>query len=189
MNLVDTGHLILRCREGDTRAIEQLIAGHYATVYRLALAILDDSAEADDAAQEVFIAALGALDSYRGESALSTWLYAITVNKCRDRLKKSQSRRRLERVLHSIFPAWHDPAGPSAESAALQNERDEAVRRAVNSLGEKQRLPVILRYYHGLSISEIANVLDINEGTIHSRLSIARERLHILLWDDLQGGP
>jgi len=59
----------------------------------------------------------------------------------------------------------------------MQHEADAAVWRAVNALGEKHRLPVILRYYHGFSTAEIAQLLDLNEGTVHSRLNTARERL------------
>lgn len=156
------------------------VRAHQQTVYRLALSILDDPAEAEEAAQDALVAAIKALDSYRGDSAFTTWLYAITLNVCRSRLRKHRSRDRLMDTLRSIFRVAGE-AAPHPEEAAIRNEADAALVRAINSLDEKHRLPVVLRYYNDLSVAEIAQLLDISEGTVHSRLFTARERLRAML--------
>jgi RNA polymerase sigma-70 factor (ECF subfamily) len=160
----------------DALAVEQLVSTHRPRVYRLALSILDDAAEADEAAQDALLTALNALDSYRGEAAFSTWLYTITLNVCRARLRKRQTAERLLRTLKTVF--W--PLGDRSrlpEDDAILNETGADVWRAVNELDEKHRLPVILRYYHDFSTDEIAQMLKINEGTVRSRLHTAREQL------------
>jgi RNA polymerase sigma-70 factor (ECF subfamily) len=173
-------HLIQRCQFGDGQAMEILLKKHQPMVYRIAISILDDPAEAAGATQEALIAALEALGSYRGDSAFSTWLYTITVNVCRARFRKRRSRERLKRLLQGIFLLKsQDQSGP--ERVILQNEADAALWRAVNGLGEKHRLVVVLRYYHDLPIKEIAQILNVKEGTIHSRLYTARERLRTVL--------
>jgi RNA polymerase sigma-70 factor, ECF subfamily len=177
---VDTAQLIERCRAGDALAIEALVRAHEQAVYRLALSILDDPAEADEAAQDSFVAALRALKSYRGESAFTTWLYAITLNVCRARLRQRRTWGRLMNSLRALLRRRGDaPADP--EAVVIQHEADADLWNAVAVLDEKHRLPVILRYYQGLSTAEIAQVLGISEGTVHSRLFTARERLRAQL--------
>lgn len=161
-------------------AIEGLVATHRPMVYRLALSILDDAAEADEAAQDALLAALNALDTYRGEAAFSTWLYTITLNVCRARLRKRQTAERLLRTLKTFFwPAADRPRWP--EDVAIHNETEADIWQAVNDLDEKHRLPIILRYYHDFSTDEIARMLAINEGTVRSRLHTAREQLRVRL--------
>jgi len=149
---------LAKCREGDTLAIERLVQTHQQDVYRLALSILDDPDEADDATQEVFLAALRSLDSFRGDSSIKTWLFSITINLCRSRLQKGKSRVRLSQILQSLF--HRDQAHP--ESEAIHHATDSELWRVVHALDEKHRIPV---------------------GTVHSRLNHARERLRAQLKD------
>jgi RNA polymerase sigma-70 factor (ECF subfamily) len=177
---VDTAQLIERCRAGDAPAIEALVRAHEQAVYRLALSILDDPAEADEAAQDSFVTALRALKTYRGESAFTTWLYAITLNVCRARLRRRRTWGRLMDSLRALLRVGGDaPADP--EAVVIQNEADAELWNAVTALDEKHREPIILRYYQGFSTAEIAQVLGISEGTVHSRLFTARERLRAQL--------
>jgi RNA polymerase sigma-70 factor (ECF subfamily) len=179
-NPMETAALISRCREGDESAVETLVNRFQKPLYRLALSILEDPAEAEEAAQDALLAALGALDSFRGQASLNTWLHAITVNICRSRLRKRQARRRLWETLHAIFRLAGDAPGGSPahpEDTVIHHEADRHLWNAIHTLDEKHRLPVILRYYHDLPVAEIARILNVNEGTIHSRLSVARDRL------------
>jgi len=169
-----------QCREGDSLAIERLVYTYQQDVYRLALSILDDPDEADDATQEVFVAALRALDSFRGEASLKTWLFRITVNVCRNRLQRDQSRGRLRQVLQNLFHS--EQTHP--ESEAVQNESDSALWRAIHALDHKHRIPIVLRYYHDLPVAEIAEMLNVPVGTIHSRLNHARLKLRELLREE-----
>ena len=169
-----------QCREGDSLAIERLVQTHQRDVYRLALSILDDPDEADDATQEVFLSALRALESFRGQAAFKTWLFSITLNVCRNRLGRNKSRGRLQQMLQNLLS--REPTHP--EKQALQNESDAALWHAVRALDDKHRIPVILRYYHDLPVADIAEMLGIPIGTVHSRLNHARERLRMLLKEE-----
>jgi RNA polymerase sigma-70 factor (ECF subfamily) len=171
-----------QCREGDALAIERLVETYQGAVYRLALSILDDSDDADDATQEVFVAALRALESFRGNASFKTWLFSITVNVCRTRLGRLKKRGRLQQILQSLFQLNSRQAHP--ENEAIQHESDSALWQAIHTLDDKQRIPVILRYYHDLPIDEIAETLGVPVGTVHSRLNHARERLRALLKEE-----
>ena len=93
MSQTALAHLLASCQAGDAQAIAELVETYRPALFRLALSILDDPAEADEAAQDAFVAALGALRGYRREAAFTTWLYAITVNVCRGRLRRQGARR------------------------------------------------------------------------------------------------
>ena len=170
--------LIELCRVGDLSAIENFVQTYQQDVYRLALSILDDSNEADDATQESLLAALRSLDAFRGTSSLKTWLYSITVNICRTRVQRWKRSERLRQALGGILRVQ---SVPSVEENAMENESGEALWRAIHSMDEKHRIPIVLRYYHDLSVPEIANILQIPEGTVHSRLNTARRQLHRVL--------
>jgi len=178
-----TARLITLCRAGDEAAIESLVSTHQRSVYRLALSILEDPQEAEEAAQDTLIAALAALDTYRGDSAFTTWLHTITVNVCYSRLRKRRTLERLKNTLQSIFRTSGERL-PHPEQTLIQNESETAIWNAVHKLGDKHRLPILLRYYHDYSVTEISQILGINEGTVHSRLSIARERLRSILGEE-----
>ncbi len=145
-------------------------------VYRLAYSILDDAAEADEAAQDTFVSVLGALRSYRGDSAFKTWLYAITVNVCRGRLRKRRAKERLQHIVQAVFQVTR-PDAEHPETTVVSREAAEAVRQAVRALDEKLQLAIILRYEHELPIAEIAQVLQVSERTVHTRLRAAHDQL------------
>lgn len=170
--------LIERCRAGDSTAVEHFVQTYQRDIYRLALSIMDDSNEADEATQESLLAALRALDTFHGDSSLKTWLFSITVNICRTRLQRQKRRERLQQVLDGILR--RTPV-PSVEDSAIQHESSETLWRAIHSMDEKHRIPIVLRYYHELSVAEIASILQIPDGTVHSRLNTARRLLHAVL--------
>jgi RNA polymerase sigma-70 factor (ECF subfamily) len=159
--------------------IDQLIGEYYPYIRRLAYSILDDAHEAEDVAQETFIAAHQSLAGFRAESNPKTWLSAIAINASRGQLRKRRLRQVLSTTLHALHLLKSPPASP--EQVAAQNETDQGIWDAVDALDDSHRLPVILRYAHGLSVSEIAQVLDLNLGTVHSRLHYARKVLHAKL--------
>lgn len=167
--------LIELCRVGDSSAIERFVHTYQGDVYRLAVSILDDPSEADDATQEALLAALRALDSFQGTSSLKTWLFSITVNVCRTRLQRRKRGEHLRQILGGIL---RTQSVPTAEEHAIESESDEALWRSIQGMDEKHRIPVVLRYYHELSVAEIADILQIPEGTVHSRLNTARRQLH-----------
>lgn len=160
----------------EPRICEALMLAHYDFVYRLALSYLGDASDADDAAQETFIQAAQHIDQYQAGTNLKSWLARITLNVCHGRFRHQKAIRRLEQVLQRA--TFHGSAStPTPEDACLQNEQRQAILRAVEALDEKHRLPVLLRYVHGLSAPEIAQALGEAEGTIYSRLHYANRKL------------
>jgi RNA polymerase sigma-70 factor (ECF subfamily) len=148
-------------------------------VYRLALSILDNPDEAEDGTQETFLAVLRALDSFHGDSSFKTWLFSITINVCRSRLRRENNRERLQQLLQNLFHLRSECEHP--ERTAMENEADAELWRSICTLDDKHRIPVVLRYYHDLPVADIAAILDIPTGTVHSRLNHARKKLRILL--------
>lgn len=167
----------------ETPSLEALIREYAPYLQRLALTILDDGtetalqtqAEADDAVQDTFLAASRALATFRGDASLKTWLTTITVNQCRGRLRKRKTRQRLQFLISNI-QSRIAPL-PSPEDSALEADTHRRLWAAVDTLDEKHRLPVLMRYVHELPIPEIAAALGLPEGTVHSRLNHARARL------------
>jgi RNA polymerase sigma-70 factor, ECF subfamily len=168
--------LVQHCLDGDEAAIETLVHTYQHLVYGLAYSILGDAAEAEEAAQDTFVSALDALRSYRGEAAFKTWLYAITVNVCRGRLRKRRAKERLQHVMQALFQVTRSDI-EHPEASVASRETDEAVRKAVHALDEKLQLPIILRYEHELPIAEIAQVLHVSQRTVHTRLRAAHDQL------------
>ena len=170
------------CREGNALAIEQLVSNYQERIYHLVLSILDDPGDAEDGTQEAFLAALRALDSFHGESSFTTWLYSIAINVCRNRLKSRCRHERIQGILQRLFHFSTDhPA--SLEETVIQGESDTELWQAIRAIDEKHRLPIILRYYHDFPVAEIAKLLDIPQGTVHSRLNAARKTLRRALED------
>ena len=168
--------LIAECIAGNQDAIEILVRQYETGIFRLALSILGDSAEANEVTQETFLLALRALPAYQEKQSLKAWLYTIALNNSRNHLRKRKVIDRLRATLTSIFQVEAQKQ-TSPEEKVIQNEKEAALWRSLNQLDERHRIVVILRYFHELSITEISEILSINEGTIHSRLHTARERL------------
>ncbi|MAT44080.1 MAG: hypothetical protein CL609_17230 [Anaerolineaceae bacterium] len=172
---MDTITLIQQCQAGDTTAIEVLVETYQSSMYRLAILLLDDPAEADEAVQNAFISACRSIHSYQGNASLRTWLTSIVINECYNILRKRARMERLkERIL--IFVRLFAPT-KHPENKVIEREENDLVWHTIQTLGEKHRVPIILRYYQDLSVIEIAQILNIKEGTVHSRLNTARERL------------
>lgn len=181
----------IRPFEGSTLAtvqspltLEALVFTYYADIWRLAYSILDDAPEADDVAQETFIGAGTALDTFRGASSVKTWLFGIAINICKSRLRKQRTRRALYLALEAI--QLLRPPQESPEALVEQHETREQLWKAVASLDEKHRLPVVLYYIHDLSVADISTILKLQPGTVYSRLHYARKQLHAVL---LQNHP
>jgi len=135
---------------------------------------LGDTEFIDDISQDVFISVYHKLGEFRFESKFTTWLYRITVNKCRDYLRKKRVR--------SIFVPIKETdtdygTGPFSENVDIPN----LVRTAIEKIPERLRVPLVMRDIEGLSYKEIADSLGTEVGTIKSRIFRARETLKIIL--------
>ena len=171
----DLDRLLQDNRASDAEVIENLVDRFYDDLYHLALTILEDPDEAEDAAQEALISAMLKLGRYQPGSNLRAWLYTITVNTCRGILRKRRRRFSLRDILERLFEQEEKPPGP--EKIALRNEGNAQLWSAVSALGEKHRLPILLRYVENLSVREIAQILEISEGTVRSRLHYGCRKL------------
>jgi RNA polymerase sigma-70 factor, ECF subfamily len=159
----------------DEQTLEKWLREYYPYIHRLAASILDDAHEADDVAQETFIAAHRSLVGFRHDSDPKTWLTSIALNASRGRLRKRKIRQILNQTMQTLHITKNTPASP--EQTVIQSESEQNVWKAVDELDEKHRLPIILRYVHELSVSDIARALHISQGTVHSRLHYARRQL------------
>lgn len=180
MQQTDPLWLVSQCIAGNEDAVEFLFREYETGVFKLALSIVDDPAEASEITQETFVAALRAMDKYQEKQSFKAWLYTIAVNKSRTHLRKRRVLEKLHGTLTRLFRVEFEKQ-VLPEDRVIQNEKEEIVWRSLNRLDDKHRIVVVLRYFHELSIHEISEILSVNEGTIHSRLHSAREKLRIAL--------
>lgn len=155
---------------------ESMLDYYFADIHRLALSILQDEDAADDVAQDTFITALRQIGRYHPGTNMRAWLATIAVNLCRDRLRRRQARSRWGALWLGAQRA-SDTQSRNLEARHVRHEASTTLWASVNALDEKHRLPIILRYANGLSIREVADVLNIPEGTVHSRLHHACKKL------------
>lgn len=168
--------LISECIAGDEAAIEMFVRQYETSIFRLALSIVGDPADANEITQETFIAALRSLPSYQEKQSFKAWLYTIALNHSRSHLRKRNVLERLRTTLTSIFRIETEKQ-VSPEELVIQSEKETQIWNSLNQLDERHRTVVVLRYFHELSVAEISEILSVNEGTIHSRLHSAREKL------------
>lgn len=176
MNVSEPSRLITECIAGNQAAIERLVRQYETGVFKLALSILGDEADAYEVTQETFIAALKSLRTYQEKKTFKAWLYTIALNLSRSHLRKRKIVERLKAAIGGVL-RLETQKQPTPEDEIVRTEKETAIWNELNKLDERHRTVVVLRYFHELSISEIAEIMSLNEGTIHSRLHTARERL------------
>ena len=169
--------LLRRAREGDPEALEELVALHQSSVFRVALGILGNEADTQDAAQDGMLKALRGLAGFRGEASFRTWLLSIAANEARSLLRR-RVRRREAPLDYEM--AGESPSGGVAEGIVLRTEVAR-VRALLACLPEKQRLAVQLRVDEGLSFREIGGVIDSSEGAARVNYHHGIRRLRELL--------
>ncbi len=186
---------MLRLQSGDLSGFEDLVARHRDSILNLAFRFLGDRNEAEDAVQEVFMRVFRARNRYEPSARFSTWLYRIATNFCLNAVKA----RRADRwgSLYSVGedgqaylqdPAAHRDQGP--EEVLEQKEMAEAIRNAIETLPESQRMAILMNKYHGQSYQEIAEAMDLSVMAVKSLLMRARVSLRDRLSRYLkEGGP
>lgn len=173
--LEDVGVLVERARRGDAKAYEALVFRYWEAAFRTAVVITGDTEEAEDAAQEAFIKAHRALDTFREGSSFGPWLLSIVANDAKNRRRAFGRRKALAlRASEDIRP--EDPSD-SPSASLLTTEKHETLLEAINTLREKDRLVITCRYLLELSEEETAAALGCAKGTVKSRLSRAMKRL------------
>ena len=176
--------LVERLRANDFEALGLLFDRYYPQVYRTAMAITRDTAVAEDIAQDCFLKLHQYANRIDTALPLAPWLYRVTVNLSYTWISRRQKRRiSLEALVDQLMsPSWHAP-----DHMAEQGETQQQVRQAISELHFNQRVVIVLHYLSGLSLEEIADILDCPVGTVKSRLYYARENLRRRLGESYRG--
>jgi RNA polymerase sigma-70 factor, ECF subfamily len=181
--------LAARASQGDVEAFTKLVRAHSSLVYRVALRILLGEEDAKDATQEVWIKVWRNIKGFRRESAFTTWLYAITVNTCLSLRQREARRHEREYSIADEMP-YHlllrpEPSGTEEaadpQAAALSAERREEIQAALKHLRAEHRAALVLRHMEGLSYAEIAEVLEVPDGTAKGWVSRGRAAMLLAL--------
>ena len=177
--------LIRKLRDRDERAFREMVEEFGDRVYNLTYRMLGNREEAEDLAQEVFITVFKSIEAFRGDSKFSTWLYRITANHCKNRIKYLVRRHdRGKTELDEGMTGGEDgpvlgaPRPSPRPDLQLEGaEMEQVLQHAIAELDEEQRILVILRDVEDLSYEEICAITELPEGTVKSRLHRARMAL------------
>lgn len=173
---MDESTLIRHAANGDASAWEPLVLAHQEAVFRLAYLLLGDPDDAEDAAQETFLRAWNHLKRFDQTRPLRPWLLSIAANLSRNRMRSAG------RYLAALTRAFrNEPSPASVEEKSAQYMEANDLWKAVQSLSLPDQQIVYLRYFLDLSVAETAEVLEVAEGTVKSRLSRALEKLRVII--------
>jgi len=183
---VQERRLIRRLKRGDERAFATLVRTYQQRVFNMVFRMLGNREEAEDVAQDVFVTVFQSAASFRGDSKFSTWLYRVTINHCKNRLKYLKRRgRHMGRPLDEIAehelargsgdaqPKFHSSI-PRPDDMAVGRQLERIIQQEMARMDEDHRVLLVLRDIQGLSYQEMAEVTGLNIGTIKSRLHRAR---------------
>lgn len=167
----------------DEAAAEALYDYFYLRLFRLAFGLLGDAHEAEDVMQETMKYALENIGRYDANRAqFSTWLHTIAVSRVRDKQRRNMV---ASKFLARLFLQGKQTTNLSAENIAVQRQRSDSVRTAVQQLSLEQREVVVLRYWGNHTFAEISQIVGKSEGTIKSRLRLAHQQLQRLMdWSE-----
>lgn len=186
--------LVKRMKEHDERAFAEFVQAFQHQVFNLIYRMLGNREEAEDVAQEVFITIYKNVESFRGECRLSTWIYRICTNHCRNRIKynvrrHTQEHREYQDEMGKLQPRDGHASAPTAgqverpDQMAEGRQMEQLVQQAITELDEEHREVIVLRDIKNLSYQEICDITGLAEGTVKSRLHRARFALKDKLKD------
>ncbi len=174
---LDDETLVRAARAGDAAAFEELVLRYQDVAFRTAYLVLRDAGEAEDAVQEAFVNCYRALGRFREGAAFRPWLLRIVANRSLNQAKSRKRRAAVaERLTHQGAPGFY-----SIDETLLDRERARIIWAALESLKERERVVIYLRYFLALPEAEMAEYLECAQGTVKSRLHRALARLHEVL--------
>lgn len=180
MNAEQSRDLAARAGRGDVEAFRRLVQDHSALVYRVSLRMVGENG-AQDASQDVWVRVWRNIKGFRGDSAFSTWLYKITVNTCLN-AREREARREMREHVDGIPYLTEPPGGDSdPEAATLSAERRDEIEAALGRVRAEHRAALVLRHMEGLSYAEIAEVLEVPDGTAKGWVSRGRAAMLVAL--------
>ncbi len=177
---MDDAALVAASIEGRREAFDAIVERHRRTVYQVCYRFVGNHEDASDLSQESFVRAWRGLKTFKGESALSTWLYRVAVNVCLNRV----SAKTLPTDSIESTDRFEDTRIEGAQAALLREERAAAVRRAIASLPKKQRATLILRTYHDMPHQQIADILGSSVGATKANFFHALANLKKILGNE-----
>ena len=173
--------LVRRARDRDEAAVRSIIRSNNRRLYRLARGILRNDSEAEDVVQEAYVRAFTHLESFRGDSSLSTWLSRIAMNEALGRLRRRRPAVELDSLPQGALDAeiiqFPLSAAADPEKSMAQREIQAVVEHAIDELPEAFRLVFITRVIEGMNVEETAEILSLRPETVKSRLHRARNML------------
>lgn len=172
-------HYIEQALNGDTKAYAVLIDQYKHMVYTMAAQIVKNKEDAEEVAQDVFLKAFKALNSYKGDAKFSTWLYKIAYYRSLDYLKKRQ--RRISTTAIDVSREYSISALDGEMDRMEVQEKQQMVKKAIQKLPEDDGVLITLHYYEELSLKEISEVMGHSPNALKVRLHRARKRLADLL--------
>lgn len=187
MTQIPDAELVRRFREGDRAAYAEIVRRYQDRVFTLCLRWMGDREIAEDVAQDVFLALYKSLPSFRGDSQLSTWVFRVVINHCKNRRlyrkrRHSDQHESLEGEQGDDLPARQIASDGPTTDAPLRAAQAEALLQAgLDALDEEQRQIIVLRDVQDQSYEEIADLLGLPRGTVKSRLHRARAELAAIL--------
>ena len=177
-------YLVARALDGELSSFEKLVSRYQNKILGYSARMLNDHEEAEDVAQEVFIKAYRSLDSFRGDSSFSTWIYRIATNLCIDRMRSKKRRPQQAYSLDEPIDKEEDKGGREIADysgepgrAIEREELRRRVREVMAEMPEKMRTILVMCDMQGMAYEDIAKVLDCPIGTVKSRLFHARADL------------
>lgn len=175
--MMDELRAIAQAKRGDADAFAFLVETYETSVYRLALRMCGNAHDAEEVAQEAFVAAWKGLPAFRGESKFSSWLYQLTTNAAIDFLRREKRHRTATPIEDEPEPATPD----TPQQALEESEVRHALQQALDTLTPEHREIFLLRQMRQLSYEEIGRLLGLESGTVKSRLSRAKKQLREIL--------
>jgi RNA polymerase sigma-70 factor (ECF subfamily) len=190
----DDTELLARLKAGDQVAYAKLVEDNASAIYRLALRMMGNEADAEDVLQETFLSAFKSIDRFEGRSRLSTWLYRIASNAALMRLRRNEPEQvsvdePVERDDGEMMPRQFFDFCCLPEDDLLREEAREQMKQAIDDLPPTLRSVFVLRDIEGLSTAETAEALDLSESAVKSRLMRARLKLRDELSRYFSQGP
>ena len=175
--------LMALVQAGDYAPASVLFDRYSSRIYNFAYRFLRNNEAAEDATQEVFMKMMKRAHQFNGEAKLSTWLFSITANLCRDYLRKADNKAKEGEQVLVTSPSTED----SPEQRLAQVQEADRVREALDMLTPEQREAILLSRYQGLSYAEIAQISGCSEGAVKTRVFRAMEALKRILVEDASG--